>query len=224
MRNALELVGGLVVTTDNSGGIGMKEADAVHAPDDLVGYFTARVTLLEQWAAGAEPVAVILHNFAGDASWDDYLSGIRRVFSESALGMPPISGSSETNMEMLQSAMAVTMVGRRCREVAQSGGSWFLYGRPLVGQDVIREPEKCAELGKVKRALDGELIDAVWPAGSGGIGAEWLRLTGRPLARWPAGVDPAASAGPATAVFVRAVPGKKAEASDHFRDYFDEIE
>ncbi|WP_213422207.1 hypothetical protein [Bhargavaea massiliensis] len=223
MRNALDLGGGLVATTDNSGGIGMKESDAVRAPDDLVGYFSARVTLLEQWAAGAEPIAVILHNFTGGASWDDYLSGIRRAFSESALGIPPVSGSSETNMAMLQSAMAVTMIGRKFRDLKESGGTWFLYGRPLVGQAVIREPEKCADLGKVKRALDGELINAVWPAGSGGIGAEWERLTGRPMTRLTEGADPAASAGPATAVFVRVVPGKEAEASGHFGNYFDEV-
>ncbi|KZE38452.1 hypothetical protein AV656_05955 [Bhargavaea cecembensis] len=223
MRNALELGGGWVVTTDNSGGIGKKAADAVHAPDELVGYFSARVTLLEQWAAGAEPTAVILHNFSGNTSWDKYSSGIRRAFTESSLTPPPISGSTETNMDMLQSAMSVTMIGRKSRNIGESDGKWFLYGRPLVGEAVIRETEKCAELGKVKAALNEGIINSVWPAGSGGIGAEWERLTGQVPARLPSEVDPVASAGPATAVFVRTVPGKEPDARAHFGEFFHEM-
>lgn len=223
MRNALDLGGGLVITTDNSGGIGKKAADAVQVPDELVGYFSARVTLLEQWAAGAEPIAVLLHNFSGNTSWDEYTYGIRRAFKESSLMPPPISGSTETNMDMLQSAMSVTMIGRRSHDITESGGKWFLYGRPLVGEAVIREAEKCAELGKVRTGLDEGIIDTVWPAGSGGIGAEWERLTGQPPAWLPSEVDPAASAGPATAIFVRTIPGKESDAQLHFGEFFHEM-
>lgn len=223
MRNALDLGEGLVVTTDNSGGIGKKAADAVQVPDELVGYFSARVTLLEQWAAGAEPIAVILHNFSGNTSWDGYSSGIRRVFTESSLMPPPITGSTETNMEMLQSAMSVTMIGRKNRDIRESDGKWFLYGRPLVGEAVIREAEKCAELGKVRAALNKGIIDAVWPAGSGGIDLEWERLAGQRPARLPSGVNPMASAGPATAVFVRTVPGEESGARSHFGEFFYEM-
>lgn len=212
-----------MVTTDNSGGIGNKVADAVRVPDELVGYFSARVTLLEQWAAGADPVAVLLHNFSGNSSWNEYSSGIRRAFTESLLTPPPISGSTETNMEMLQSAMGVTMIGRKSREMKDSDGQWFLYGQPLVGQAVILEAEKCAELGRVRAGLDEGIIDAVWPSGSGGIAAEWERLTGKLPERLPSEVDPAASAGPATAVFVRAVPGKETDARAHFGEFFYEM-
>ena len=42
-----------VLTTDNSAGIGEKEAMLFQLPDEIVSYFAARVALLEQWAAGA---------------------------------------------------------------------------------------------------------------------------------------------------------------------------
>ena len=56
MRNAIDIGNGFIVTTDNSGGIGEKPEDIVAVPDRMTAYFAARVTLLEQWAAYAEPV------------------------------------------------------------------------------------------------------------------------------------------------------------------------
>ena len=224
MRNAVEIGNGLVMTTDNSGGIGMKEADAVRAPDDVVGYFAARVCLLEQWAAGAEPECVIIHNFTGAGSWEAYQDGILRVFTESGKKMPEVTGSSETNMGMLQSAVAVTMIGRRGGMPAPSKGRWFLYGRPLVGEAVLAESGKTARLGKIRSALAVGLATAVWPLGSGGLDAEWKRLTGRPLAAWPEGLDPAASAGPSTAVLIRIKPGEEERAREHFGQFFGKVE
>lgn len=221
MRNSLELGAGFVATTDNSGGIGMKPEDVVQVGDERVGYFSARVTLLEQWAAEADPVAVILHNFSGSASWEGYCEGIRQAFSECNLGLPPISGSTESNMDMLQSAMAVTMIGRKSTAPTENdfAGFWYLYGHPLVGEAVIRESEKMADLGKVRAALEAGMISAIWPVGSGGVKAEWERLTGQPYSGLPANVDPDASAGPATAVFVRIVPDQEAPAKEHFGKY-----
>ena len=85
MRNALKLTNGLVVTTDNSGGIGEKEADIVYAPNEVVSYFAARVALLEQWAAYAEVESVIIHNFSGEAAWQAYLNGVEKLLEEVGL-------------------------------------------------------------------------------------------------------------------------------------------
>ncbi|MHC8514423.1 hypothetical protein [Sporosarcina sp. ITBMC105] len=116
MRNALHLVDGLIVTTDNSGGIGEKAEDVVNVPDEVTAYFATRVALLEQWAANAEPLAVLLHNFSGPASWKAYVNGVTQLFTDANCPVPTISGSTETNMELLQSAMAVTIIGKRKAE------------------------------------------------------------------------------------------------------------
>ena len=75
MRNAL-VVEGLIVTSDNSAAIGEKELDAVQVPDALAAKFGARVALAEQWAAGGEVSAIILHNFSGQQQWHRYIEGI----------------------------------------------------------------------------------------------------------------------------------------------------
>lgn len=115
MRNAIDIGNGFIVTTDNSGGIGEKPGDIVAAPDHVTAYFAARVALLEQWASHAEPVTIVIHNFSGSASWDKYVAGVTDLFQEAGLVVPKISGSTETNMELVQSAMAVTMIGEKKR-------------------------------------------------------------------------------------------------------------
>ena len=82
MRNAIDIGDGFIITTDNSGGIGEKVDDVVVVPDRVTAYFAARVALLEQWAAHAEPVAVLIHNFSGSASWENYVQGVTDLFQE----------------------------------------------------------------------------------------------------------------------------------------------
>ena len=82
-------------------------------PDEVVAYFAGRVALMEQWAAGAHPVSIVLHNFSGNKSWDKYIAGMEKLFGEIDQPCPEITGSTESNMETLQSAMAVTMIGEQ---------------------------------------------------------------------------------------------------------------
>ena len=112
MRNASFIAKWLVLTTDNSAGIGeKKDRRSFDVHDEIVSYFAARVALLEQWAAGANPLSIVVHNFSGNQSWSKYIAGIEKLFNEIGVNCPEITGSSETNMETLQSAIAVTMLG-----------------------------------------------------------------------------------------------------------------
>ena len=88
MRNAIEIGNGFIVTTDNSGGIGEKPHDLVAVPDQVTAYFAARVALLEQWAAHADPVSVLIHNFTGTNSWEAYVKGVERAFEEAGCELP----------------------------------------------------------------------------------------------------------------------------------------
>lgn len=202
MRNAIQIGNGLVVTTDNSGGIGEKPHDLVAVPDQVTAYFAARVVLLEQWAAHADPISVLIHNFTGEASWRLYVAGVEEAFQESNLDLPQITGSTETNMELMQSAMAVTMVGKQRRIEEFGEVEWYVYGTPLVGNEVFERRDDIASLRLIKEAMDTEIVNQIWPVGSKGILAEYRRLTKDSKIEIEAAVDIRTSAGPSTSVLI----------------------
>lgn len=214
-RNAIQL-GYWIVTTDNSGGIGEKTDDLVAVPDRITARFATRVALLEQWAAGAEPEAVLLHNFSGDASWDRYCEGIRDVFDEIGVVSPPISGSSETNMSLRQSAVAITLMGRQTFESNVLDGIWYTYGTPLVGEDVLTRESEIASLASLDKARRNGLIQRIWPVGSSGILAEWQAVTGDTTCEMISPLDVTCSAGPSTVVLLQIDPSQLAEANHIF--------
>ncbi|MDW0108611.1 alpha-ribazole-5-phosphate synthase [Sporosarcina aquimarina] len=214
-RNAIQL-GDWIVTTDNSGGIGEKMDDLVAVPDQITARFATRVALLEQWAAGAEPVAVLLHNFSGNASWHRYCEGIRDVFDEIGITMPPISGSSETNMSLRQSAVAVTLMGKQKLESSESTGDWYTYGTPLVGEEVLTKESEIASLTVLDEARRTGLIQRLWPVGSSGVLAEWRAATGNPDCDAASPLDVTCSAGPATVVLLQIDKEKLPNAKRHF--------
>ncbi|MDN4606033.1 hypothetical protein [Sporosarcina highlanderae] len=204
MRNAIELGDGFVVTTDNSGGIGEKTHDIVAVPDRVTAYFAARVVLLEQWAVQANPVSVLIHNFTGSDSWGAYVAGVEDVFREANMEIPVITGSTETNMQLMQSAVAVTMIGKKREVPVETDCAWFVYGAPLVGNEVLDRREEIASLRMIKEAMDSGLIQKIWPVGSKGILAEYRRLKEdlQVEIETETDVDIHSSAGPSTSVLL----------------------
>ncbi|WP_033541782.1 hypothetical protein [Planococcus sp. CAU13] len=202
MRHELH-VRDLIITTDNSGAIGEKERDEIKASDLTTAKFSARVALLEQWAAGSEPFAVLLHNFSGAEHWERYVAGITELFRETGLPPFPITGSSETNMKMLQSALSVTMIGERKKEISNSNLKWYVYGLPLTGENVIKQSTDVADLKQINELRKAEIIESIWPVGSKGIAAEVSLMLGKALLP-VSGLDLSASGGPSTAVLIGA--------------------
>lgn len=219
MRNAVLLPNGLVLTTDNSAGIGEKEEDIVQVDDEIVAYFAARVTLMEQLAAQSNPFSIVIHNFSGNKSWKKYVAGIEKLFLELDLHCPVITGSTESNMKTLQSAIAVTMIGEK-KEVNVEDFTWYVYGLPSIGEEVLTQPEKIADIKKIWDAVNGGLVQKVWPVGSSGIGEECKRLGLRcELGDW----DIEKSAGPATSVLLGITNNRIDEAIIHFGENFNII-
>ena len=215
MRHELEL-GDWIVTSDNSAAIGEKPADIVFASDTVTAKFAARVALLEQWAAGSEPAALLIHNFSGEAQWERYMQGIEELFAELGRPMPQCAGSSESNMATLQSGIAVTMLGKRTGKLIQpSELSWYVYGQPLVGKDVLEQSERVADLKKIADALTNGLIRRVWPVGSKGIAQEAELLFGQKVDVSEI-VDTAASAGPASCVLIGVFSKERKPLEIHF--------
>ncbi|WP_144512033.1 hypothetical protein [Bacillus sp. FJAT-22090] len=220
MRNAVLLPNGLVLTTDNSAGIGEKEHDVVQVDDELVAYFAARVTLMEQWAAQAIPVSIVMHNFSGNKSWVKYVTGIEKLFFELDQPCPIITGSTESNMETMQSAVAVTMIGEK-KEVDVEDFTWCVYGLPSVGEEVLTKTEKIADMKRIWDALNGGLVQRVWPVGSSGIAEECKRLGIHCKLGGDWGLEK--SAGPATSVLLGVANNRIDEAKLHFGAYFNRI-
>lgn len=222
MRNAMKLTNGFVVTTDNSGGIGEKEADIVYAPNDVVSYFAARVALFEQWAAGAEVESVIIQNFSGEPAWQAYMEGVKKLLEEAAMSPIQISGSSETNMDLMQSAMSVTMIGRS-KEETDCEVTWFMYGQPCVGSEVLENSHAIADLRKVNEAMSSGLVKKIWPVGSKGIQAEARAMLANDTLCVISEIDVMKSAGPSTVILIGVPPGSIDSARQHFENEFREL-
>lgn len=207
----------LIIASDNSGGIGMKEHDQVQVPYETVAYYSLRVAAMECIAAGGEPVSVVLHNFCGNEPWEDLVKGIGKGLLELGLEGVPITGSTESNFPLLQSAIGVVVVGNRPAgkiiEIPHSG--WLhlaVIGLPLVGNEVIEQEERVVPLAVFQEVskLDGVIT---WPVGSKGIFYELqqmfpdLELKGEMI---DTEVDILKSSGPATC-FVAAYHEEKSE-------------
>lgn len=198
MRNAIE-VNNMIVTIDNSGCIGSKELDAVQVPDEITAYFTARTAILEQLCAGALPIQLLMANFSGDAVWASYEKGFKRAFDEMKLEMPPLTGSSETNFQALQSAVSLTILGQKKFQRTIQDCAYFVVGEPLVGNAVLANPQKVAKLHELYEGVVDETIAAIWPTGSKGIATEIERFIGK---GYTSAVELHTSAGPSSAVLV----------------------
>lgn len=215
MRNALQLSNGFIVTTDNSGAIGQKKLDVINVPDDVTSYFSARVTLLEQWAEGAKPEAIILHNFSDEEAWERYMNGIERLFEEIDIPVPRITGSTESNITTLQSGVAITMIGKCMNEVPPVQClKWFTFGKPLVGDKLMAEPENIADMKCIFEAIQQDIIGRIWPVGSKGISKEFQILFGEESFECACNIYE--SAGPSTVVLVGIYEEKVQQAKQFF--------
>ncbi|QAV27047.1 ATPase [Neobacillus thermocopriae] len=194
----------LVFAADCSGGIGLKQYDVVQAPYDVVSYYGARVSLMELMSIGATPKAFVLQNFVGDRSWDALVTGVQQTMVELQLSLP-ITGSSESNMPLMQSAVGVVAVGTVRKEekrinITPMDARWAVIGEPLVGEAVIRKKDRIIPLSLFRMLLQVDGVYEIIPVGSKGISHEWKLMHGeRPLR---CSLPLHASAGPATCVLV----------------------
>ncbi|MFD4816222.1 ATP-binding protein [Peribacillus butanolivorans] len=167
----------LVVSCDNSGGIGLKEKDLVQVPYEVVGYFSFRVAVMECLAAGGSPMTVVLHNFCGDEAWEALKIGVMKGMDEIGLDLS-ITGSTESNMPLLQSALGLMVIGKRRNERVMKPIlqlKMALIGMPLVGEEVMKQQEWIAPLSLYKSLCELEEVQ-VLPVGSKGIANEWKHL------------------------------------------------
>jgi hypothetical protein len=172
----------IVVGTDNSGGIGTKEEDAVRVDDRITAYYSTRVAVMEVLAMKAKPFSVIIHNFSGDPVWEAYKQGAETALKEAELEEVLITGSTESNFPLKQSALGITVLGKRPvvknEKAHEYGYSYAVIGAPLTGNQVLENIEMAAPLSLFTKCCRHSAILDLIPVGSKGILEELKVLTG----------------------------------------------
>lgn len=164
----------LVIATDNSGCIGMKEADAVQVSYETVAYYSFRVAVMECISAGAEPFAVVVQNFCGEHAWDELLQGIEQGIRELGRVDIRITGSTESNFALNQSAVGLSVLGKRKANVKIDNLTYnaqtyiAVIGSPLVGPEVMEKEELVVPLSVFAQVCALEGVVTI-PVGSKGI-------------------------------------------------------
>lgn len=199
----------LVIAADNSGGIGLKEQDLVKTPYDVVSYYGFRVAVMECMAAGGKPISIVLHNFCDDHAWDLLLAGIEKGLEELGLkGDVSVTGSTESNFTMLQSALGMIVLGKRestyVDEVSFENRKMAVIGSPLVGNEVLEQEKDVIPLPLFHELCELEDVVIV-PVGSKGILYELKNMLDEPSIVEDSlicDVDVNKTAGPATCVLI----------------------
>jgi hypothetical protein len=166
----------IIIASDNSGSIGMKEEDHVQVSYETVAYYSFRVAAMECIASGGEPFSVVLHNFCGDDSWSELVNGVQRGLAELNLGNIPITGSTESNFHLKQSAVGLVVLGKKpfdkiTEKIFSNDLNFAVIGKPLVGNEVIDHAHEVVPLSTFRKVSNLQDI-MVWPVGSKGILAE----------------------------------------------------
>jgi hypothetical protein len=177
MRDVLYIPGGsgetLIISSDNSGGIGLKEADHVKVPYETVAYFAFRTAVMENLSAGGVPFAAVLHNFAGDEHWNALAGGIEKGAQEAGMEGLTVTGSTESNFDLLQSAVGLIVIGKKTGRPEDppfytGREKLAVIGLPLVGEEVLSKKEAIAPLSLFKEISLMEGVRTL-PVGSKGI-------------------------------------------------------
>lgn len=188
----------LVITVDNIGGVGEKQADIVQVPYDLVSYYGARTVLIEAMCGGAQPFLITLSNFCGDKALPKLLKGLRKAVSELSF-LIEINGSTESNFDLLQSAITTQVIAKKIKTNSESYASYCVIGKPLVGDEVTKESESIVSLKDVEEIVNLPFVSRVIPVGSKGIKWEFCNAFNKDIS---CELDINKSSGPSTCIIV----------------------
>jgi hypothetical protein len=219
----------VVIASDNSGAIGLKKEDAVRVPYEMVSYYSFRVAAMECIAAGGDPFAITLQNFCGEDAWQALIDGIRKGLAELELDGVSITGSTESNFSLNQSAIGITVLGKTreklCEPMYSEQTRLAVIGVPLVGNELVEREEEVVPLSLFKQICALPDVFTI-PVGSKGILSELNGLFLNKVFTEPeihTSLNLLKSSGPSTC-FIAAYPeGKKDEVMALAGRYFYEL-
>ncbi|WP_108670980.1 ATPase [Peribacillus acanthi] len=194
----------LVLAVDNSAGVGLKEYDVVKADYEVVYKFALRVALMECMAFGAAPISVVVHNFIDPSVWETIEKITAEICIQSGIEGMTLTGSTESNFPMLQSAIGVMVVGKMHKKevrnhVTPANASFAVIGSPLVGEEVLSRGIEILPLNLFQRLLATPGIHEILPVGSKGIAKEFRHFSNGSI---ECALDIEKSGGPATCAII----------------------
>lgn len=168
----------LGISCDSCGGIGTKEHDVVKASLHLVAYQTGKVALAELLSLGFSPflladgLAVEMHD-----TGKQLIEGFSDVISRLKTAKVHITGSTEENIPTVQTSMGITCIGvcekdKLKYKKTRAGHVCMLLGLPLVGNDVVNNPDKILDIEDFEVLYLSNLVKEMLPVGSRGTEAE----------------------------------------------------
>lgn len=163
-----------LIASDISSGIGLQEHDVLAVPYAMVGAFATRVAMLEILCAKGT-VKAIQYLIGGDYDTvvTSVVQGIQGELDTLGIDVP-INGSHESNMKVSTTSVGITALGVGAPEVLGKGEPYAVYvlGKPLVGNEVLEQPEWIVTYDEVRRVLGHPSTSRVVPVGSRGIRQE----------------------------------------------------
>jgi hypothetical protein len=167
----------LGIACDSCGGIGYKEHDIVRASPQLTAYHTGKVVLAELMSMGFTPF-ILADGLAVEMNdtGKQLIEGFNEALSRLSFNVH-LTGSTEENIKTVQTSMGVTCIGVCDKDKlkfnkTESGDICLLMGLPMVGNDVINNPDKILDIDDFEKLFLCDYTKEMLPVGSRGIEAE----------------------------------------------------
>ena len=166
------------ISCDSCGAIGNKEFDVVKATPQITAYQTAKVALAELMSMGFTPL-VLSNGLAVEMNdtGKQLIEGFNSALSMLKTCKVHLTGSTEENMKTVQTSMGVTCIGVCDKDKLKykkttNHDICILLGLPLVGNDVINNPDKILDVSDYENLYLCDIIKEILPIGSRGISSE----------------------------------------------------
>ncbi|PEJ56183.1 hypothetical protein CN692_18595 [Bacillus sp. AFS002410] len=173
------------IACDSCGGIGMSELDYIKVDEEIVGYLTAKLCLVETLAFRSKPTVLINTLCVEmDGRGKRIINGIEKAikeyneanFYEDDLEIN-ITGSTEENIPTKQTGLGITLMGEIFhpfnRKEVSSGDAVILIGYPKVGQEVVEDlnenKNEIINFHSLKQLTSHKEVSDVLPIGSKGV-------------------------------------------------------
>lgn len=167
----------LGLACDSCGGIGYKEQDVVKASPQLTAYQTGKVVLAELMSMGFTPF-ILANGLAVEMNdtGKQLIEGFNEILSKLSFSVH-LTGSTEENIKTVQTAMGVTCIGFCDKDKlkfnkTKSGDICLLIGLPMVGNEVLQNPDKILDIDDFEKLFLCDYIKEMLPVGSRGVEAE----------------------------------------------------